>query len=44
MFIGLALSLVTSQSPVEAEAGLWILAFNAWDDAGLWDDAATWND
>jgi hypothetical protein len=44
MFIGLGLSLGTSQSFVEAELGVWILALNAWNDAGLWDDAATWND
>lgn len=44
MFIGLALSLVTSQSLTESKIGVWILTFNAWDDAGVWLDSATWND
>ena len=44
MFIGLALSLVTSQSTAESAVGLWILAFNNWNDAGVWDDTAIWND
>jgi len=44
MFIGLALSLISSQSPTETTAGLWILAFNNWNDAGLWTDTAIWND
>lgn len=44
MFIGLALSLVTSQSRSESIFGLWILASNNWDDAGVWLDNATWND
>lgn len=44
MLIGLALSLVTSQSPAESTAGLWILAFNNWNDAGIWVDSAIWND
>lgn len=44
MFIGLALSLVTSKSPAESAAGLWILVFNNWNDAGIWVDTAIWND
>jgi hypothetical protein len=44
MFIGLALNLITSQSTVETATGVWILALNNWDDAGVWLDSATWND
>ena len=44
MLIGLALSLVTSQSVAESAVGLWILAFNNWTDAGVWVDTAIWND
>lgn len=44
MLIGLALSLVTSQSTAESTVGFWILASNNWDDAGVWVDTATWND
>ncbi len=44
MSIGLAISLVTSQSLAESTAGLWILAFNSWNDAGVWLDNEFWND
>lgn len=42
--IGLALNLISSQSPAETVASVWILAFNDWDDFGTWLDIATWND
>lgn len=44
MFVGLALTLIDSQSPAESAIGLWILAFSNWNDAGLWVDTASWND
>ncbi len=42
--VGLGLSIVKSQSPAESAVGLWILAFNDWNDAGLWVDTGIWND
>lgn len=43
MVIGLGLHL-SGQFIAESEVSVWILALNAWNDAGAWDDAATWND
>ena len=34
----------TSIPTSESETGVWILALNTWDDAGVWLDSATWND
>ena len=44
MFIGLAVNIVITQLPAESAEGLWILAFNNWNDAGLWVDSGIWND